>query len=138
MLYFAQFLATVIVLAHGVEGFHSMNKVKSRLPGFKMAAKDHEFTVAILGDLHLDPRYMEDHVNGNNALTNTNSLTYSLTYSLIYSLTHSLTHSPTHSLTHSSTHSLTHSPTYSRTHSSTHSPTHSLRPRAFPSYLRGW
>jgi len=64
MLYFAQLVATVLVLAHGVEGFHSMNKIKSRLPSFKMAAQDHEFTVAILGDLHLDPRYMEDHVNG--------------------------------------------------------------------------
>ena len=86
MLYFAQFLATVIVLAHGVEGFHSMNKVKSRLPGFKMAAKDHEFTVAILGDLHLDPRYMEDHVAGNSASTNTYSLIHLLFHSLFHSL----------------------------------------------------
>ena len=85
MLYFAQLLATVLVLAHGVEGFHSMNKIKSRLPSFKMAAQDHEFTVAILGDLHLDPRYMEDHVNGKNARTNTYSLTFSLALSFVNS-----------------------------------------------------
>ncbi len=88
MLYFAQLLATVLVLAHGVEGFHSMNKVKSRLPSFKMAAKDHEFTVAILGDLHLDPRYMEDHVDGKNAHTNTNSLSHLLFHSISHSLIH--------------------------------------------------
>jgi hypothetical protein len=29
-----------------------------------MNAADYEFTVAVLGDLHLDPRYMEDHIAG--------------------------------------------------------------------------
>ena len=33
----------------------------------KMSAKD-EYTVVVLGDLHLDPRYMEDHLAGRNHL----------------------------------------------------------------------
>jgi len=64
MVSFVSTLAAALVFAHGVAGFQSINKIKSRLPTLKMASEDHEFTVAILGDLHLDPRYMEDHVNG--------------------------------------------------------------------------
>jgi len=35
----------------------------SKIGSLRMASKD-EFTIAILGDLHLDPRYMDDHIKG--------------------------------------------------------------------------
>lgn len=64
MLKLSSLLVVVGLLVQDVAGFQALARVPSRLPVLRMAAKDHEFTVAILGDLHLDPRYMEDHVNG--------------------------------------------------------------------------
>ena len=67
MLKLLSLLVAAFALTQGVVGFQPLARVPSRLPALNMAAKDHEFTVAILGDLHLDPRYMEDHVNGEGA-----------------------------------------------------------------------
>uniref|UniRef100_A0A0G4H8L3 Uncharacterized protein n=1 Tax=Chromera velia CCMP2878 TaxID=1169474 RepID=A0A0G4H8L3_9ALVE len=40
----------------------------SSLHGTPVKGEEDEFTVAVLGDLHLDPRYMEDHIEGRQQL----------------------------------------------------------------------
>eukprot|EP01038_Epipyxis_sp_PR26KG_P010872 gene10872-14590_t len=54
---------TLSVLFNVCSAFSPLRST-SRLPKVPMTMFGKDYTVAILGDLHLDPRYMEDHISG--------------------------------------------------------------------------
>lgn len=58
-----KFITSFLLLAGTAQAFRIGKSPVRSIRSLRMSTED-EYTVAVLGDLHLDPRYMEDHISG--------------------------------------------------------------------------
>lgn len=58
-------IALIAVLSNYAAEAFSLGRAPGKIHSLRsLRMSDDEYTIAILGDLHLDPRFMDDHIEG--------------------------------------------------------------------------